>query len=76
MGGQTLSLPMPRVEQRDIGVEQGGIAANEALGAVFNLMLQSIGSATADASKKIANQGTDTVKRLGEGVGSIFGGDK
>ena len=74
MGGQTFALPMPRVEQYDIGVDSGGVGPDEALGEVINLVLKSIGAATAEASKQIANEGADTVKRLSEGLGNFLGG--
>ena len=76
IAGQTLSIPMPKLEQREIGTAQGGIAPSEAVGEILSLMLKSIGSATAEASKRIANQGTDSVKKITEGIGNIFGGDK
>jgi hypothetical protein len=79
-GGTGATLPMPPISLTDLGTKEGGITPDQLAVAVMKSVTASIVSATAKAAADIGKTGgagaAETVKKAGEAIRGIFGGDK
>jgi hypothetical protein len=57
--GQTINLPMPRIELRDIGVGEDGVAIKDVIELVIGAVLRSAGSALGDFSSQFKDIGSN-----------------
>lgn len=80
IGPTALTLPMPPVSLRDIGVNEGGIPPAELAFSVMRSITGSIITATTDAAGKIGStlgaSAGSTAKSAGEALKGLFGGNK
>lgn len=80
VGGTGATLPMPAIELTDLGTKEGGITPDQLAFAVMKSVTGSIVSATAKAMGDIGKTGgaaaAEGVKKAGEAIKGLFGGDK
>jgi hypothetical protein len=80
VGPAALPLPLPPLELNDLGVKEGGLTAGQLTFAVTRQVLANIITATTQAGGKIGGtMGATTaeaVKKAGEGLKKLFGGEK
>ncbi|MBI5691531.1 MAG: hypothetical protein HZC55_15720 [Verrucomicrobia bacterium] len=80
VGGAGATLPMPGIELTDLGTKEGGITPDQLAFAVMKSVTGSIVSATAKAMGDIGKTGGATavegVKKAGDAIKGLFGGDK
>lgn len=80
VGDKGLTLPMPDLKLTDIGTKEGGVTPDQLALAVMKEVTGNIISATAkaagDISKTSGASAAEGVKKVGEAVKNLFGGDK
>ena len=80
VGPAAMTLPMPPITLENLGTGKGGITSGELAFAVMRSVTSSVVSATTQAALKIGGTSgaaaTEGVKKVGEGIKSLFGGSK
>jgi hypothetical protein len=80
VGPAAMTLPMPPITLENIGTGQGGVTSGEFAFSVMRSVTSSVVSATTQAALKIGGTSgaatVEGVKKVGEGLKSIFGGSK
>ena len=75
-----MTLPMATIELNNLGTAEGGISPDQLTLAVMKSITTGIVGATAHAAGKIGTTtgaaAAEGVKQIGEGIKSLFGGDK
>jgi hypothetical protein len=57
--GQTINVPIPRIEMNDIGVGEDGIAIQDVIQLVLGAVLRNVGSALGDLGPRLGEIGSD-----------------
>jgi hypothetical protein len=70
LAGQTLSVPLPPLVIRDLGVREGGIPADQVASAVIRQLLGQLVSAAAEAGAGAVNRGAEGVR---DGLNRLLG---
>ena len=80
VGPAAMTLPMATIELNNLGTAEGGISPDQLTLAVMKSITTGIVGATAHAAGKIGTTtgaaAAEGVKQVGEGIKSLFGGDK
>lgn len=80
VGGTGAALPMPPISLTDLGTKEGGITPDQLVAAVMRSVTSSIVTATAQAAGDIGKTGgaaaAEGVKKTGNAIRGLFGGDK
>jgi hypothetical protein len=78
MGAGTL-LPLPKIDERDIGTETGGVTVGEAAQRTLGIIFKSAGNVGKDGVNITGDAGKtagDAVKSVGDAIGGLFGKKK
>ena len=80
VGVAALPLPMPPIELDDLGTREGGITANQLAFAIMKSVTSGVVGATTHAAGKIGTTAgaaaVEGIRKTGEGLRKLFGGDK
>ncbi len=80
VGVAALPLPMPPIELNDLGTKEGGITADQLAFAVMKSVASGVVGATTHAAEQIGNTAgaaaAEGIRKAGEGIKKLFGGDK
>lgn len=80
VAGNAMSLAMPAVEMSDLGTKEGGITADQLALAIMHKVTASVVTATAGAALDLSKTGgagaAEGVKKVGDAIKGLFGGDK
>lgn len=80
VGPAALPLPLPSLELNDLGVKEGGLTAGQLSVAVLRQVLGNVVAATTSAALKsggtLGAGATEQLKKTGESLKKLFGGDK
>lgn len=80
VGPAALKLPMPPLSLDKLGTSEGGITSDQLVFAVMRALTPNIIAATTQAAGKLVPTAgaaaVEGVKQVGEGIKSLFGGDK
>ena len=79
-GAAPMALPMPPIELSDLGTKEGGITPDQFAYAVMRSVTTSVVAATAQSAGKLlptsGAAAVEGVKQIGDGIKSLFGGEK
>ncbi|MFH1498088.1 MAG: hypothetical protein ABII82_09720 [Verrucomicrobiota bacterium] len=77
LGGAGVTVPMPPVTITDLGVAEGGITADQAVGAIIRAVLANVSQAATEALIQGGGGGAegikDATKGLSDGIKGLFG---
>lgn len=80
VGAAALPVPLPSLELNDLGVKEGGLTAGQLSVAVLRQVLGNVVTATTGAALKSGSTlgagATEQLKKTGEGLKKLFGGEK
>jgi hypothetical protein len=80
VGPAALPLPLPALELHDLGVQEGGLTAGQLSVAVLRQVLGNVVNATTGAALKsggtLGAGATEQLKKTGESLKKLFGGEK
>lgn len=76
LGGQSLMVPLPNIELRDIGAEDDGVSFGESMKIVFQSINQGIISSVGKSGKVVGDQLKNVGDATQKGLGGLFDGLK
>ena len=73
LGASAITVPMPPVTITDLGVAEGGVTADQAIGVIMKAVLANVTKAATEALIKGGGSGAEGLKDVTDGIKGLFG---